>query len=107
MVNGVFPRFVDEAWKNFEAARDSLNDILRERRSEKWTISREILTDVENERLRPYLEDCLTFERFYLHEAAEFGLGDDALGSISIEGDFFARSLKMNYRKILYDIVAM
>ena len=107
VVNGVFPRFVDEAWKNFEAARDSLNDILRERRSEKWTISREILTDVENERLRPYLEDCLTFERFYLHEAAEFGLGDDALGSISIEGDFFARSLKMNYRKILYDIVAM
>ena len=100
VANGIFPRFVDEAWKNFEAARDSLNDIL----GGKWTISREVLFDVENEKLRPYLEDCLTFERFYLHEAEEFGLSDY---DIRIEGDFFARSLKMNFRKILYDIVAM
>ncbi|HUK79188.1 MAG TPA: helicase-related protein, partial [Nitrososphaerales archaeon] len=26
--NGIFPRFVEEAWKNYEAARDSLNDLL-------------------------------------------------------------------------------
>jgi len=38
-----------------------------------------------------------------LHEAAELGIDD----FIKIRGDFFARSLKMNYRKILYDIVAM
>jgi len=107
VMNGIFPRFVDEAWKNYEAARDSLNDILRERQKVKWTIPREVLTDVENESLRSYLEDCLTYEKFYLHEAPEYGLGDDALGSIRIEGDFFARSLTMNYRKILYDIVAM
>ena len=35
--------------------------------------------------LESYLKDCLTFERYYLHEADEFGIDN-----INIEGDFFA-----------------
>ena len=49
-----------------------------------------------------YLKDCLTFERYYLHEADEFGIDN-----IKIDGDFFARSITMNFRKILFDIVAL
>ncbi|MHB8567110.1 MAG: helicase-related protein [Nitrososphaerales archaeon] len=100
--NGMFPRFVDEAWKNFESARESLNDIL----SQKGTvIPREVVVDIDSESLRPYLEDCLTFEKYFLHQASEFGLGRHD-SYLRIEGDFFARSLVMNYRKILFDIVA-
>jgi HrpA-like RNA helicase len=99
--NGVFPRFIEEAWKNFDAARDSLNDILS--KEGKPEIEKEILSELEKgSRLEDYLKDCLTFERYYLHEAQEFGLDQ-----MKIEGDFFARSLTMNYRKILFDIVAL
>jgi HrpA-like RNA helicase len=99
--NGIFPRFIEEAWKNFDAARDALNDILR--RSAAPEIPREVLGEIEPaSRLEPYLEDCLTFERYYLHEAKEFGLD-----FLRIEGDFFARSLTMNFRKILFDVVAL
>ena len=97
--NGIFPRFVEEAWKNYEAARESLNDILPEGRKK---IPREVLSDIEPSFLSDYLEDCLTFELYYLHEAPEFGIDN-----IRIEGDFFARSLTMNFRKILFDIVAL
>jgi HrpA-like RNA helicase len=101
MANGIFPRFLEEAWKNFDAARDSLNDILT--KDEKPQIEKEVLGDLDSSsRLEDYLENCLTFERYYLHEAKEFGLEH-----MRIEGDFFARSLTMNYRKILYDIVAL
>jgi HrpA-like RNA helicase len=100
--NGIFPRFLDEAWKNFEAARESLNDVLR--REQKTEIPKEVFGELENTSLLElYLKDCLTFERYYLHEAREFGLGDH----LKIEGDFFARSLTMNFRKILYDVVAL
>ncbi|HYB04775.1 MAG TPA: helicase-related protein, partial [Nitrososphaerales archaeon] len=99
--NGIFPRFIEEAWKNFDAARDSLNDILA--REDKPVIEKEVLGELENPtRLEDYLKDCLTFERYYLHEAKEFGLDH-----MRIEGDFFARSLTMNFRKILFDIVAL
>jgi len=99
--NGIFPRYIEEAWKNYEAARDSLNDILR--REEKPEIPKEVLGEVESSSLlEGYLKDCLTFERYYLHEAQEFGLDH-----LKIEGDFFARSLTMNFRKILYDVVAL
>ena len=101
---GIFPRFVEEAWKNNEAARDSLNDILE--RKGKYEIPREVVVDVESESLRPYLEECLTFGKYFLHEASVFGL-DGYDSNIRIEGDFFARSLVMNYREILFDIVAM
>ncbi|MDG6994536.1 MAG: hypothetical protein JRN52_01325 [Nitrososphaerota archaeon] len=97
--NGIFPRFLEEAWKNYEAARESLNDVLPPKREK---IPREVLTDINSIDLKDYLKDCLTFERFYLHEAKEFGLDN-----IKIEGDFFARSITMNFRKILFDIVAM
>ena len=53
-------------------------------------------------RLRPYLEDCLSFERFELHEKREHNLHD-----MVIEGPFFARTVTMNYRRILFDVVAM
>lgn len=99
--NGIFPRFVEEAWKNFDAARDALNDILR--RDGKAEIPSEVVGELENPaRLEEYLKDCLTFERYYLHEAKEFGVD-----YLKIEGDFFARSLTMNFRKILYDVVAL
>ena len=97
--NGIFLRFVEEAWKNYEAARESLNDILPYG-SEK--ISGEVLANLEPSFLSEYLKDCLTFERYYLHEASEFGIDN-----VRIEGDFFARSLTMNFRKKLFDIVAL
>ncbi len=99
--NGIFPRFIEEAWKNFDAARDSLNDILcKEGKAE---LPKEVFGELGSSvRLEEYLKDCLTFERYYLHEAKEFGLDD-----LRIEGDFYARSLTMNFRKILYDVVAL
>jgi HrpA-like RNA helicase len=97
--NGIFPRFVEEAWKNYEAARDSLNDILPPKMER---IPREVVAEMNSSLLQDYLKDCLTFERYYLHEADEF-----RIDNIDIEGDFFARSLTMNFRKILFDIVAI
>ena len=98
--NGIFTRFVDEASKNFQAAIEALNDVLAG--SKKKMISREIPTDVDSFRLQPYLAECLTFERFGLHERRDYDIED-----YEIKGPFFARSLTMNYRKILYDVVAM
>ncbi len=94
--NGIFPRFVEEAWKNYEAARESLNDLLPRK------IPREVHSGLEQSFLSEYLKDCLTFEKFFLHEAQEFGIDN-----LKIEGEFYARSLTMNFRKILFDIVAM
>ncbi|MGI0091407.1 MAG: hypothetical protein ACREBS_06830, partial [Nitrososphaerales archaeon] len=98
--NGIFQRFLEEAWKNYEAARDSLNDVLTAGKHER--ISREVFVDLSSSKLEGYLEDCLSFERYYLHEADEFGIDN-----LDIEGDFFARSITMNFRKILFDIVAL
>ncbi|HYC11998.1 MAG TPA: helicase-related protein [Nitrososphaerales archaeon] len=98
--NGIFPRFVEEAWKNYEAARDALNDLLAP--SGKELIPREVATDPNLGRLKSYLEDCLSFERFELYEKRDYDLRD-----ITIEGQFFARSVTMNYRRILFDVVSM
>jgi HrpA-like RNA helicase len=100
VANGVFVRFVDEAWKNYEAARGALNDLLLA--SKKEQIPKEVVVDPDITRLEPYLEDCLSFERFELHEASEYDLR-----RVDVEGPFFARSITMNYRRILFDIVAM
>jgi len=97
--NGIFPRFLEEAWKNYDAARDSLNDIIKREGKE---IPREVISEIDSSKLEEYLKDCLTFEHYYLHEAKEFGLDD-----LKIEGDFYARSITMNFRKILYDVVAI
>jgi len=97
--NGIFPRFLEEAWKNYDAARDSLNDIIKREGKE---IPREVVSEIDSSKLEEYLKDCLTFEHYYLHEAKEFGLDD-----LKIEGDFYARSITMNFRKILYDVVAI
>jgi HrpA-like RNA helicase len=97
--NGVYIAFVEEAWKNYEAARDSLNDILGS--SGRAQVPKDVVTDPNIQRLRPYLEDCSSFERFELYERNQFGLRD-----LIIEGPFFARSLTINSRRILYDIVA-
>lgn len=94
--NGIFTRFVEEAWKNYEAARESLNDLLPRK------IPREVHSDLDQSFLSEYLKDCLTFEKYFLHEAQEFGIDN-----VKIEGEFYARSLTMNFRKILFDIVAM
>ena len=98
--NGIFPRFVDEAWKNYESTRDALNDLLRA--SGKLVIDRDVVIDLDAAKIKPYLEDCLSFEKFDLHEKNKYDLG-----GIEIEDEFYARTVMMNYRPILFDIVGM
>jgi HrpA-like RNA helicase len=99
--NGIFLRFLDEAWKNYEAARDALNDLLLGWKKE--PMPKEVFVDPDVSKLKPYLSDCLSFEQFDLYEKANF----DSLDSLVIEDEFFARRVTMNYRPILFDIVAM
>ena len=98
--NGIFPRFVEEAWKNYEAARDSLNDLLLSSKSEPLTM--EVVVDPDVNHLEEYLSDCLSFERYDFHEK-----GDYDLRSMVIEDRFYARSVTVNFRKILFDVVAL
>ncbi len=98
--NGLFPAYVEEAWKNYEAAREALNDLLEV--SKKRPVSREVVVDADVTRLRPYLENCLSFERFGPHERKGHEFKE-----MSIEGPFYARALTINYRRILFDIVAL
>ena len=98
--NGVFLGFVEEASKNYKAALEALNDLLLSAGSK--PIPDRVVTDPYVFRLQPYLEDCLGFERFDLHEKREHNLHE-----MTIEGPFFARSVTINYRRILFDIVAM
>src|SRR3989449_1192803 len=100
IANGLFTVFVEEAWKNHEAAREALNDLLST--SKKRPIPKEVMVDTDVAKLRPYLESCLSFERFGPHE----GKGHE-FKEMSIEGPFFARALTINYRRILFDIVAV
>jgi len=97
---GVLIGFVEEAWKSFEAARESLNDLLIS--SKKDPIPQGIVVDPDLYRLKPYLEDCLSFEKFGLNEASEHDLRE-----MIVEGQFYARTLMINYRRILFDIVAV
>jgi HrpA-like RNA helicase len=98
--NGIFPRFVEEAWKNYEAARDSLNDLLRSSKDEQ--LPKEVVVDPDLNSLEAYLTDCPSFERYDYYER-----GDYDLRSIIIEGRFYARSVTVNFRKILFDVVAL
>ncbi len=98
--NGLFAGFVEEAWKNYEAAREALNDLLRS--AKKKPIPKDVEVDADFIKLKPYLEDCLSFERFGPNERN----GHD-LHEMNIEGQFFARALTINYRRILFDIVAV
>jgi arsenite methyltransferase len=98
--SGIYVRFVEEAWKNHEAARGALNDLLRS--SSKEPIPKGVAVDPDVRKLEPYLEDCLSFERFDRHEASEYDLR-----RVDVEGSFFARSITMNFRRILFDIVAL
>jgi HrpA-like RNA helicase len=97
--NGIFPRFVEEASKNYEAARDSLNDLLLASKDD--PIPKEVVVDPDMWRLEAYLGDCLSFERFDFYEKGEYDLR-----SVVIEDRFYARSVTVNYRKILFDVVA-
>ena len=97
--NGIFHRFVGEAWKNYEAARDALNDILSTSNDD--PISAEVVVDPDIRLLESYLSDCLSFERFDLYERGQYDLRN-----IVIEGNFYARSVTVNFRKILFDVVA-
>jgi HrpA-like RNA helicase len=100
VANGLFPGFVEEAWKNHEAAREALNDLLAA--SKKEPIPREVVVDADPIKLKPYLENCLSFERFGPHERKGHEFKE-----MSIEGPFYARALTINYRRILFDIIAM
>ncbi len=100
VANGIYVGFVEEAWKSYQAAREALNDLLVS--SGKEPIPAEVAANPDVFKLKPYLEDCLSFERFELHEKHEHNLHE-----MTIEGPFFARTLTINYRRILFDIVAM
>ncbi len=98
--SGIFPRFVEEAWKNYTAAVDSLNDLLTASKSA--PIPAEVVVDPDLGRLEVYLADCLSFERYDFFEK-----GDYDLRSMIIEDRFYARSVTVNFRKILFDVVAL
>jgi HrpA-like RNA helicase len=98
IANGLFTMYVEEAWKNHEAAREALNDLLSA--SKKRPIPKEVAVDPDATKLKPYLESCLSFERFRPDEKNSRNLRD-----MKIEGQFFARALTINYRRILFDIV--
>src|SRR5690348_16212203 len=98
--NGLFPVYVEEAWKNHEAAREALNDLLQE--SKKQPIDKDIVVDANVNKLKLYLENCLSFERFGPHEKKGHEFQD-----MTIPGPFYARALTINYRRILFDIVAL
>jgi HrpA-like RNA helicase len=98
--NGVLVAFVEEAWKNYEAAREALNDLLLS--SEKEPIPREVLVNPDISELRWYLDDCLSFEKFHLHQKNQYDLH-----GITVEGQFYARTVTMNHRLILFDVVSM
>ena len=98
--NGLFPVYVEEAWKNHEAAREAMNDLLRE--SKKQPIPKEVVVDADVSKLKLYLENCLSFQRFGPHEKKGHEFQE-----MSIPGPFYARALTINYRRILFDIVAV
>ena len=98
--HGIYLGFVEEAWKSYSAAREALNDLLVS--SGKEPIPVEVVVNPDVFKLRPYLEDCLSFEKFEEYEKKEHNLHD-----MVIEGQFFARTLTINYRRILFDIVAI
>ncbi|MDG6970250.1 MAG: hypothetical protein JRN54_03980, partial [Nitrososphaerota archaeon] len=60
--NGIFSRFVEEAWKNYGAARDSLNDLLLS--SKGGPLPLEVTVDSEPDHLESYLTNSLSFERY-------------------------------------------
>jgi HrpA-like RNA helicase len=100
IANGLFTVYVEEAWKNHEAAREALNDLLST--SKKRPIPKEVAVDPNVNELKRYLENCLSFEKFRPDEKNSRDLRD-----MRIEGQFFARALTINYRRILFDIVGM
>jgi len=100
VANGLFPGYVEEAWKNYEAAREALNDLLSE--SRKRPMPKEVVVDAAVTRLRLYLENCLSFERFAPHERKGHEFKE-----MTIQGPFYARAFTINYRRILFDIVAL
>ena len=97
--NGIFSRFVDEAWKNYRAAIDSLNDLLLPNSE---PIPTEVVVDPDPDHLEAYLSDCLSFEIYDYHERGAY-----ELRGITIDDRFYARSVLVNFRKILFDVVAM
>jgi len=97
--HGIYLSFVEEAWKSYQAAREALNDLLLS--SGREPVPPEVVANPDALKLRSYLEDCMSFERFEQHEKKQYNLHD-----MTVEGPFFARTLTMNYRRILFDIVA-
>jgi len=98
--NGLFPEYVEEARKNYDAAREALNDLLYA--AKKNAIPREVIVDIDPGRLRSYLQNCLSFEKFGPRE----GKGRE-FKEMRIEGPFYARALTINYRRILFDMIGM
>lgn len=100
IANGLFTVYVEEAWKNHEAAREALNDLLTA--SKKRPIPKKVAVDADVNKLKRYLENCLSFDKFRPDQKNSRDLRD-----MRVEGQFFARALTINYRRILFDIVGM
>ncbi len=98
--NGIFPRFVEEAWKNHGAARDALSDLLIA--SKKEPIPPGVVTDPDPAFLESYLADSLSFERYDFHEKGGYDLRN-----LVVEDRFYGRGVTINFRKILFDVVAL
>ena len=47
--NGIYPPFLEEAWKNYDAARDSLNDIIKREGKE---IPKEVVSEIDSSKTR-------------------------------------------------------
>ncbi|HUK79740.1 MAG TPA: hypothetical protein VLU91_03650, partial [Nitrososphaerales archaeon] len=66
------------------------------------SLPREVVVDQDLDRLEAYLSDCLSFERYDFYEKNDYDLR-----SLTIEDRFYARSVTINFRKILFDVVAL
>ena len=98
--SGIFPRFVEEAWKSYGAAIDSLNDLLLDSKSP--PIPKEVVVDPDLSLLEAYLAGCLSFERYDFYDKDAF-----ELRNMVIQDRFYAKSVTINFRKVLSDIVAL
>src|SRR2546428_13205310 len=96
----LIPIYGDEPCNNHETSNVMLNALLRS--SKNSPIPKEVVLYAAVNKLKPYLETCLSFERFGPHERKGHEFKE-----MSIEGQFYARTLTINYKRISFDIVAL
>ncbi|MDG6970793.1 MAG: hypothetical protein JRN54_06775, partial [Nitrososphaerota archaeon] len=77
-----------------------LNDLLLS--SKGGPLPLEVTVDSEPDHLESYLTNSLSFERYDFREKKDYDLR-----GVLIEDRFYARSVTVNFRKILFDVVAL